>query len=57
MGRNFDDYPGFQLFFTLGKHFAPECSIKGRKIKVFLERVLFWDKIGYRPSAITGATD
>ena len=25
MGQNFDDYPGFQLFFTLGKHFAPEC--------------------------------
>ena len=26
LGRNFDDYPGFQLFFTLGKHFAPECK-------------------------------
>ena len=21
LGRNFDDYPCFQLFFTLGKHF------------------------------------
>ena len=26
MDRNFDDYPGFQLIFTLGKHFAPECT-------------------------------
>ena len=25
LGRNFDNYPGFQVFFTLGKHFAPEC--------------------------------
>ena len=25
MGRNFDDYPGFQLFFTQGKHFCPDC--------------------------------
>ena len=23
LGQNFDDYPGFQLFFTLGKHYAP----------------------------------
>ena len=26
LGRNFDDYPGYQLFFTLGKHFAPKCT-------------------------------
>ena len=25
MGENFDDYTGFQPFFTLGKHFCPEC--------------------------------
>ena len=25
MGRNFDDYPGFQLFLTQVKHFCPEC--------------------------------
>ena len=27
MGRNFDDYPGFQLFFTQIKHFCPEYYI------------------------------
>ena len=26
LGRNFGDYSGFQLFFTLGKYFAPEFS-------------------------------
>ena len=25
MGRNFDDYPGFQLFFTQINHLCPEC--------------------------------
>ena len=28
LGQNFDDYSGFQLFFTLGKHFAPECRFQ-----------------------------
>ena len=27
MLANFDDYPGFQPFFTLGKHFVPKCII------------------------------
>ena len=26
IGRNFDGHPGFQLFFTQGKHFCHECS-------------------------------
>ena len=27
MGRNFDDYPGFQPKITPPKHFSPQCSV------------------------------
>ena len=32
MGRNFDDYPGFQPKITPPKHFSRQCNSKGTRI-------------------------
>ena len=35
---NFGDYPGFQLFFTQGKYFCPECSLNVKQMEVSMSK-------------------
>ena len=47
----FDDYPGFQLFLTLGKHFAPECmysTVDKSKVEISQNFVTFSEYMNFK---------